>query len=252
MTQTPAQGSWLRSLVGFALFFALWELAGRTGALGASFPALSEIATAFDTPTKRGLFSRSLAATGSSAAIAFAIGAAVAIALALIAAVQPRLEAGIDSLASSVYAIPAIAFGPILILVAGPETTPIVLGVLSAFFPIYGAFVSGLRFPPPACWDLAGALGVTPMRSFVLLKLPHAMPAFVDGLRLGAPGAILGVVLGEWFGAPRGLGVVIVGSMQNVKIPQLWAAALLTVAGALLAYFALSALHRLCVRRFAW
>lgn len=251
MARVLEQG-WLRSLLGFALFFILWETAGRTGALGASFPSLSEIATAFDTPVKRGLFTRSMAVTVHSSLIAFAVGAAIAVGLALISAVLPSLENGINSLASGIYAIPAIAFGPILILIAGPETTPIVLGVLSAFFPIYGAFVSGLRFTPSAYLDLSGALGASRARAFLLLKVPHAMPALIDGLRLGAPGAILGVVLGEWFGAPRGLGVVIVGSMQNVRIPQLWAAALLVVACSLIAYFALSALHRLCVRRFAW
>jgi len=78
------------------------------------------------------------------------------------------------------------------------------------------------------------------------------MPAFIDGLRLAAPGAVLGAVLGEWFGAPRGLGVLIISSLQNVRIPQLWAAALLCVFCSLLAYVMLSMVHRWAQRRYAW
>ena len=78
------------------------------------------------------------------------------------------------------------------------------------------------------------------------------MPGFIDGLRMGAPGAVIGAALGEWFGAPRGLGVLIISSLQNVRIPQLWAAALLCVACSLIAYTALSLLHRWAHRRYTW
>ena len=78
------------------------------------------------------------------------------------------------------------------------------------------------------------------------------MPAFVDGLRLAAPGAVIGATLGEWFGAPRGLGVLIISSLQNVRIAHLWAAALLCVGCSLLAYLVLSVVHRWALRRYAW
>src|SRR2546429_7093112 len=37
---------------------------------------------------------------------------------------------------------------------------------------------------------------------------------------------IFGAVIGEWFGARRGIGVLLVSSMQNLQVEQLWAAAL--------------------------
>jgi NitT/TauT family transport system permease protein len=127
-----------------------------------------------------------------------------------------------------------------------------VLSALSAYFPIFVALDSGLRFAPPAQRDLATVLGAPRARAFACVEFPAAIPACVDGLRLGAPGAVLGAVLGEWFGAPRGLGVLIISSLQNVRIPQLWAAALLCVFCSLLAYVALSMLHRFVQRRYGW
>jgi NitT/TauT family transport system permease protein len=133
-----------------------------------------------------------------------------------------------------------------------PDSTPIVLSALSAYFSVFVALDSGLRFAPPAHRDLADVLGAARTRAFARVEFPAAIPALVDGLRLAAPGAVLGAVLGEWFGAPRGLGVLIISSLQNVRIPQLWAAALLCVFCSLFAYVLLSMLHRWAQRRYAW
>ena len=242
----------LPTLAGAVAFLVVWEIVGQAGILGRSFPALTEIVTAFDEEAASSLLMRSLARTTTSATVALAIGAVVALLITVVSTLVPPLGRGLDSLASSVYAIPMIAFGPVLILVAGPETTPIVLGVLSAYFPILVTLSSELHFAPPVYADLSHTLGASRRRAFVRVSFPHAIPAFVDGLRLGAPGAVLGVILGEWFGAPRGLGVLILSSLQNFRIPQLWASALLGVGISFAAYALLTALHRLALRRFAW
>ena len=74
------------------------------------------------------------------------------------------------------------------------------------------------------------------MRRFVSLQLPASLPGLADGLRLAAPAALLGAVIGEWFGAPRGLGVLIVSAMQNYQITLLWSAALLTALSSTIAF----------------
>ena len=239
------------TLAGSAIFLIAWEVVGRLGWLGESFPALSQVAAVFERPASRELFWRALRVTATSASIALVAGALLAIVLSLVNATLPRLERGLDTLASWMYAIPAIAFGPVLILLAGPESTPAVLGTLSAYFPVYVALSSQLRYGAPARRELAQVLGASRPRAFALIDVPGAVPAFVDGLRLAAPAAVLGTVLGEWFGAPRGLGVIIVAALQNVLVPRMWAAALLCVALSLAAYIVLTQLHRRALARFA-
>ena len=245
-------GNVMTRVAGLLIFLGAWEAVGRNGLWGESFPALSTIAQAFGTESQRSLLRRSLATTAESAALGLALGAAVALLLACCGHLWPRMRDGLDSLATGVYAIPTITFGPIFILVAGPDSTPVVLSALSAYFPIFVALDSGLRFAPVAQRDLATVLGASRTRAFARVEFPSALPAFIDGLRLGAPGAVLGAVLGEWFGAPRGLGVLIISSLQNIRIPQLWAAALLCVGCSLAAYVVLSVLHRWAQRRYAW
>jgi NitT/TauT family transport system permease protein len=62
---------------------------------------------------------------------------------------------------------------------------------------------------------------------------------------------VLGAVIGEWFGARRGIGVLLVSSMQNMQVNQLWAAALTAAAVSLLAYVVLVAVRDVVNRRFS-
>jgi ABC-type nitrate/sulfonate/bicarbonate transport system permease component len=81
----------------------------------------------------------------------------------------------------------------------------------------------------------------------------NIVPAIIVEVRdaAGAPAAVLGAVIGEWFGARRGIGVLLVSSMQNLQVEQLWAAALTAAAVSLLAYVLLVALRGVVNRRFS-
>jgi NitT/TauT family transport system permease protein len=61
---------------------------------------------------------------------------------------------------------------------------------------------------------------------------------------------MIGAIVGEWFGAPTGLGIVILNTMQNFEIPLMWAAVLLVAAISLAGYGAAHAAERLVARRY--
>src|SRR5690606_1434878 len=130
-------------------------------------------------------------------------------------------------LATILHAMPVIALAPLFIVTLGRERTPVAIAALAAGFAMFVAATAAVESAKPAHHDVFTALGTGRVRRFVSLQLPAALPGLADGLRLAAPAAILGAVLGEWFGAPRGLGVLIVSAMQNFQIELLWAAALL-------------------------
>ena len=62
-------------------------------------------------------------------------------------------------------------------------------------------------------------LGAKAARRLWRLELPAAVPTIASGARLSLAAAMIGAVLGEWFGAPHGLGLIIIGAMQNFQIP---------------------------------
>ncbi len=84
------------------------------------------------------------------------------------------------------------------------------------------------------------------------MLFPNALPSLIDGLKLGTSAAVLGAILGEWFGAPAGLGVLIVSSMQNFQITLLWSAAFLGTAMSAAGYFVLVIVQQKLLPRFGW
>lgn len=239
----------LWGVVGVATLGLAWEILGRSQALGNTFPPPSDVIAVLTDHAHRALFRRAVAATGSSAARGFAIGTAVALLLAVIGAVLPVLKEGMDRFVASIHAVPLIALGPLFVVLLSRAGTPTAIACLASFFPVYVACAAGLDDTSESHRDLFSALGTRRWTRLRHLQLPAALPAFSDGLRLAAPAAVLGAVLGEWFGAPRGIGILIVSSMQNFQIEQLWASAMLAALISLLAFALFGGLERFVVAR---
>ncbi|MFN7000596.1 MAG: portal protein, partial [Elioraea tepidiphila] len=81
-------------------------------------------------------------------------------------------------------------------------------------------------------------------------EIPAALPALAGGLRLAIPGALIGAIIGEWFGASRGLGLLMVSAMHNFQIPLLWSAVLITAAASLVLFGLASLIERRIAERF--
>ena len=58
------------------------------------------------------------------------------------------------------------------------------------------------------------------------VRLPAALPSFASGLRLAAVYAPIGAVIGEWVGASRGLGYLMLLANGRLKTDLMFAALL--------------------------
>jgi ABC-type nitrate/sulfonate/bicarbonate transport system permease component len=98
--------------------------------------------------------------------------------------------------------------------------------------------------------DLFAVLGASAILRLWRLELPAALPTIASGARLSVAAALIGAILGEWFGAPHGLGLIIIGAMQNFQIPLLWSAVLLIAAASILVYGLATLVEKAAYRRF--
>jgi NitT/TauT family transport system permease protein len=121
---------------------------------------------------------------------------------------------------------------------------------MSVFFISYVAMTSGLASGSKAGKDLFHVLGASRITRFIHYDLPVALPAVFGGLSYAVPIAFIGVILGEWFGASRGVGLLMVTAMQNFQIPLLWSTVLATSVISLAAYAVMTHLARLIQRRY--
>ena len=131
-------------------------------------------------------------------------------------------------------AVPVFALAPILTLWFGyGMASKIVMAVLIIYFPVTSAFHDGLTRVDSGLMDLARTMGATRWQVMRRIRIPHALPSLGTGLRLAAVYAPIGAVIGEWVGASKGLGYLMLLANGRVKIDLMFASlialALLTV-----------------------
>jgi NitT/TauT family transport system permease protein len=235
---------------GLASFAITWQFLAWAQVLGTSWPPLSTILATLTDPSRAPLLRRAVATTVAEAAHGYLIGVFVAVTLSLVAVLLPGSRRGLDRLAALLNAVPVIALGPVLISTMPRERVPVALAALAVFFTTFVATTAGFAAAHANHHDVFSVLGAVRRRRFRLLQLPASLPLLCTGLKLGAPAAILGAILGEWFGADKGIGPILVSSMQNYQIPLLWAAALLAAGVAMVAYGAIVIVERAAENRF--
>jgi ABC-type nitrate/sulfonate/bicarbonate transport system permease component len=230
--------------VGCVLLLCAWEVVGRNELLGKTFPALSQVLRVYEDAPRRALLLRSTAATLGSAAIGYAVGVCLGAAVALLAHLVPLLRGGLDRMAVLVNALPVIALGPILIITAGRQDTPAALASVPVFFLLYTSTGVGLRSVSQRLEMVFTTFGASRWQRLTRFEAVAAVPSVLSGMKIAASGAMIGTIVGEWFGAPSGLGVVVLNSMQNFQIPLLWATVIVIAVITLCAYGVLTLAER--------
>ena len=240
----------LLGLLGIVLLAGLWEVAGQKGWFGMTWPPLSTIVMFMASPQKQALLAKAALATTTMVAIGYAVGTSLGMLAAVLVHFVTALRPGMDRFASLLHSIPTIALAPIFIVLTSRDYTGTAVAAISVFFISYVAMTSGLSSAPQAGRDLFAVLGAGKWTRFLHYDLPTALPALFDGLSYAVPMAFIGVILGEWFGASRGIGLLMVSAMQNFQIAMLWSAVLVTSLISLAAYGAMSQMQRWVQRLF--
>ena len=121
--------------------------------------------------------------------------------------------------------IPVFALAPLLTLWFGYGlSSKIVMTILIIYFPVTSTFFDGLRNTPQGYLDLAYTMRATPLRTLLQVRVPAGLPALASGLRLAAVYAPIGAVIGEWVGASRGLGYLMLLANGRAKTDLMFAA----------------------------
>ncbi len=199
-----------------------------------------------------------LAVTALEALQGYSIGVGLALAIAVIVLLLPRLTGIAMQVAVISYCIPIVAIGPVIYLIVGapsigePSGTAIVLAAMSVFFTTLVGALLGLGSVDPRAIDLVTAYGGSKWTLLWRVQLISAVPAIVNALKIAAPAAILGAILGEYVGGvDRGLGPALVSAQQSMDVERTWALALVSAALAGAWYGLVSAFGAI-VHRLGW
>ena len=209
---------------GFIIvLLAIWE----TVPLWYSLP--KGMALFFTTPSKIGAAFYELLLNGTIAkhfyisAAAFLAGLGLSIVvglpLGLIVGRSQALEDLLDPYITAANATPRIVFLPLLILWFGIGIWSKILIVFAgAVFPLLINTYAGVKNVNRVLVNVVRSFGANEWQLMRIVVLPHAVPYIIVGLRLAIGRAILGVVVGEFFGSSEGLGYMIASAATNYKV----------------------------------
>lgn len=205
-------------------------------------PAPSDVAVALF--RGRGLYAEHFVVTLTSTLAAFAIAFVLAVLVGALISEVRFLERTLYPLLVALQSMPRIALAPIIIVWFGfGPGSKIVLGALSAFFPIFLNTVHGLKMVDADQVALMRTLRASRTQVFWKVKLPNAMPFLLAGANIGIIFAILAVIVGEFLGANRGMGYLIVNQSSQMDTPGVFANVLLLSATGIAFHYGLGALR---------
>lgn len=125
--------------------------------------------------------------------------------------------------------LPAVAVGPVLMLMIGSGLLPLALTVaLAAVWPILLNTMYGVRATDPTSVQTARTFGLSQFGILVRIKLPSALPFAFTGVRVAASIALIVAISAELLiGNGRGIGgYILVRSSQAADLDVVYAATL--------------------------
>ena len=155
----------------------------------------------------------------------FMLGNLAAISLAAAFVYRKTMEEALFPIAVMVNTIPVVAKAPILVLLLGNGMEPkIAIAAIICFFPTLVNMTRGLRDVRSEQLELMRVLSATPREVFLRIRVPNALPYLFSALRISASMAVIGAVVGEWIGATRGIGALIIQATFNFDSALLYSA----------------------------
>ncbi len=222
---SDAMESPLATLVPILLAISLWEFASRIGILDkVFFPPPTTIGKAFWGLATDGTLINETISTLRRFIGGFIVGAIPAIFLGVAMARIWWIRALIDPIISVLYPIPSVAYLPLLLVIFGLGSPPIIaLAAILSFYPSVISSAAAIRQVDEKLQRMSENMGASRAQTLFKITLPAAMPTIFAGLRLAAGAALLGVVVGEFVASGDGIGAKTWRYWQIYQIDRMYA-----------------------------
>lgn len=205
---TPAR-RWVLRATSVVVLLAAWEAYGRsinpillsrpTAVLAASLEMLGD-----------GSLMQALAVSLVVLVLGLVAGTLIGVVLGLLAGRRAAVAALLELPVNALYATPAVALIPLIVLWFGFDMMAKVAVVfLFVVFPVLINTMRGVREVDPELIEVATTFCSSERRMWIDLILPSALPYIVTGIRLAIGRALIGVIVAEYYTALSGLGNLI-------------------------------------------
>ena len=191
-------------------------------------PAPSAVFAALVGGLRSGLFLAHFWITLSETLAGFLIAAVSGIVLGAVVAQFRLVEQTMYPYLVALQTLPKIAIAPLIIVWFGfGISSKVVIASMVGFFPVLVNVIVGLKTVDQSKLDLMRSLNATRWQTFRLVKFPNALPFVFAGLDIAIVFSVLGAIVGEFVGAQRGLGNLILQFNFSLDIAAVFAVLIL-------------------------
>ncbi len=181
--------------------------------------------------------------------LGFVIGNLAAVLLAIVFVYSKPIERAYFPVVLFLNTIPVLALAPIMVLIFGIGILPkIIIASIICFFPTLVNMTRGLDAVSANERELMHVLSASPAEIFWKLRVPRSLPYLFASLRISSTTCVVGAIVGEWIGANKGLGAVIIQSTFNYRSDLLYAAIILSSSLAVAIFLVVAAAERRIIR----
>lgn len=234
------------ALVMGVVLLAAWEtLPPLFGMSELLLPRASIVARALWNQLERGLILENLLVTLWEALSGFALGSAAAIVCAALITRSPLLERALLPYLVGLQALPKVALAPLLVVWLGfGIASKVSIATIIAFFPVLINSMIGFSTVGTEKMELMRSLVASEWQIFRIVRFPNALPFIFAGLNVAIVFSITGALVGEFVGAKKGLGMLLLQFNFNMDIGGMFAVLIVLAGMGVALHGAVRAVHR--------
>ena len=220
------QRKWLNAFFGFAIVAAFWQFADWQVGSELFFVGPWRVVTYTYELFASGEILDDLQISGIEFFWGYAVAAAAGIGFGMVFGISRVFREFFDPWLSAIYATPSVALAPLIIIWFGVDlTAKIVIVLITAVVPIVLNTYTGVLSVGKEFQTLANSFCIPQRQILYKILIPGSLPYIVTGLRLGISRGIVGVVVGEYFGAYAGLGYQLFKGLDTFNMPLMMSCA---------------------------
>ena len=225
----------------FVLFMGLWEISSDLGWIDSFiFSSPSLIAETFLSMCRDQSLFAHIAVTLAETLVSFFFVVILGVGTAVLLWCSRRIARILEPCLVVLNSLPKSALAPLLIVWLGAnERTIVVAGMSVAIFGSVINLYSGFCQADPEKLKLIETLGGHKKEKLLKIVLPSSVPLILSVMKVNIGLCLVGVIIGEFIGARKGLGYLIIYGSQTFRLTWVLMSIVILCIIAMLLYFAL-------------
>lgn len=207
------------------LLVGAWGLSTRMGAVSPLvLPDLGSVLSSFYAMLWTADFWNDVRRTVFEVVLSSVIGVAAGFLTGSVCWVWPRVGAIVTPYLAALYAMPTIAFYPILLALMGLTPWPIItIAAIMVFVPVALNTTVGLNAVDQIVLKMARSVHCNGLSMVTKILLPASAPLVFPGIRLGVMYGVTATIASEFILSSSGIGYRINHNYDLFDIPAMWA-----------------------------